>query len=59
MKRTYKIKRMIDLSEGPKAHAILETNDKVKFFETLDELITKNEGIEFIKQTTRTAVVAY
>lgn len=56
---TYKISRMMDLGNGAEAHPILETNDKVTFFETLDELMSNKEGFDFIKHTARTAVVSY
>lgn len=61
MKRrtTYKIERIMDLGNGPEKFAILETNDKIEFFEMQDELMTVRGVDSLVKETTKTATFKY
>lgn len=56
---TYKIERIMDLGDGPEKFAILETNDKIEFFEMQDELMTERGVESLIKATTKTATFKY
>jgi len=56
---TYKIERIMDLGNGPEKFAILETNDKIEFFEMQDELMTERGVDSLVKATTKTATFKY